>query len=385
MAAVTKRGGAWQIRIKHKLLPKPYFRTFDTDVEARAHAKTIEDLLDRGIVVPDLLETEKPGLGPRLEAVIDEYKRLAHPSKTDVPILDLLVKEVGKARTGEVTTIWVDAWLRRMKIDQHLAPSTVRKRVGSLSRVLDYHARKTLESGQQVPINPLKLLPAGYANANAAERSALQMTGKAVKKGQARDRRLLPEELARVRAALAGEKRPDRERSLTKDPEFALLFDLILHTGLRLFEAYRVRVDSVDIAGRFLRVDGSKGRGGVVKPRTVPIVRDLLGPLKDAVKDRAPEELLFRFWDGTEEDRPRCTNRLSHRFGGLFDYANVQDFTEHDLRHEASCRWILMKNKDGAWAFTDAQIMKIMGWTSMTMMLRYASLRGEDLAKLLDD
>lgn len=385
MAAVTNRGKVWQIRIKHKLLPKPYFRTFDTEAEARAHARSIEDLLDRGIVVPDLVEETGPGLGPKLTALIDEYKRLAHPSKTDIPVLDLLAKEVGKTRFGEVTTLWVDAWLRSMKIDQHLAPSTVRKRVGSLSRVLDYQTRKTLEAGQQVPINPLKLLPAGYANANAAERSALQSAGKDVKKDQARDRRLLPDELKRIRAALAGEKRADRERALTKDPEFALLFELILNTGLRLFEAYRIRVESVDIAGRFLRVDGSKGRGGVVKPRTVPIVRDLVQPLKGAVEGRRPEELLFRFWDGTEEDRPRCTNRLSHRFGGLFAYASVPDFTEHDLRHEATCRWILMKNKDGGWAFTDAQIMKIMGWTSMTMMLRYASLRGEDLAKLLGD
>ena len=385
MAAITQRGKVWQIRIKHRLLPKAYFRTFDTEAEARAHARTVEDLLDRGIVVPDLVEPEKPGLGPRLAALIDEYKRTAHPSRTDVPVLDLLAKEIGKARVGEVTTLWTDAWLRRMKVEQHLAPSTVRKRVGSLSRVLDFQIRKTQESGQPTAVNPLKLLPAGYSCTNAEERAALQMAGKEVKKDQARDRRLLPEELARIRAALAGEKRPDRERALTKDPEFWLFFELILNTGLRLFEAYRMRAGGVDIAGRFLRVDGSKGRGGVVKPRTVPIVRELVEPLNEAIKDRQPEELLFRFWDGTEEDRPRCTNRLSHRFGSLFAYANVPDFTEHDLRHEATCRWILMKNKDGAWAFTDAQIMKIMGWTSMTMMLRYASLRGEDLARLLDD
>jgi integrase len=316
-----------------------------------------------------------------LAALIDEYKRLAHPSKTDVPVLDLLAKEVGKSRFGEVTTVWVDAWLRSMKIDQHLAPSTVRKRVGSLSRVIDFQLRKSQASGQPTPVNPLKLLPAGYSNTNAAERATLQAAGKEVKKDQARDRRLSTDELERIRAALAGEKRTDRERALTRDPEFSLLFELILNSGLRLFEAYRLRVESVDIAGRFLRVDGSKGRGGAVKPRTVPIVRDLVQPLKDAVEGRRPAELLFRFWDGSEEDRPRCTNRLSHRFGGLFAYANIQDFTEHDLRHEATCRWILMKNKDGAWAFTDAQIMKIMGWTSVTMMLRYASLRGEDLAR----
>jgi len=96
MAAITQRGKVWQIRIKHRLLPKAYFRTFDTEEEARAHARTIEDLLDRGIVVPDLAEEEKPGLGPRLAALIDTYKRQAHPAKTDIPTLDLLEKEVGK-------------------------------------------------------------------------------------------------------------------------------------------------------------------------------------------------------------------------------------------------------------------------------------------------
>ena len=40
-------------------------------------------------------------------------------------------------------------------------------------------------------------------------------------------------------------KRADRERALQHDPAFALLFDLIVDTGLRLFEAYRLRVASV--------------------------------------------------------------------------------------------------------------------------------------------
>ncbi len=60
--------------------------------------------------------------------------------------------------------------------------------------------------------------------------------------------------------------------------------------------------------------------------------------------------------------------------------AGVPDFHEQDLRHEATCRWISFETKDGHWAFTETEIAKIMEWSSMAMMLRYLSLRGEDLA-----
>ncbi|MCG9015218.1 hypothetical protein, partial [Laribacter hongkongensis] len=61
----------------------------------------------------------------------------------------------------------------------------------------------------------------------------------------------------------------------------------------------------------------------------------------------------------------------------------VIDFTEHDLRHEATCRWFSMRDARGAWVFSDIEICRIMGWTDTRMALRYASLRGEDLSSRL--
>lgn len=57
-----------------------------------------------------------------------------------------------------------------------------------------------------------------------------------------RDRRLSPEEEAAIRLSLSGTKRPDRERALDRDDHFTALFDVILGTGMRLREAYRLRV-----------------------------------------------------------------------------------------------------------------------------------------------
>ena len=96
--------------------------------------------------------------------------------------------------------------------------------------------------------------------------------------------------------------------------------------------------------------------------------------------------LLPGLWDG--DDTPaalkRTTARLSARFTSAFAYAQVLDLTEHDLRHEATCRWVEMRRgAGGGWTFSDIAVCRIMGWTDPRMMLRYASLRGEDLAARL--
>ena len=91
---------------------------------------------------------------------------------------------------------------------------------------------------------------------------------------------------------------------------------------------------------------------------------------------------MFDFWNGTEEDLTATTNRLSKRFKSLFEYAELDNYVEHDLRHEACCRWVMLKGDKG-WLFNELEICKILGWSNTKMMLRYASLRGEDLADRL--
>lgn len=92
---------------------------------------------------------------------------------------------------------------------------------------------------------------------------------------------------------------------------------------------------------------------------------------------------MFPFWDGTKGHLRRAGAKLSFRFRTLFDYAGVEQLTEHDLRHEACCRWVELRSADGRWVFSDVEVCRIMGWSSMSMMLRYSSLRGEDLANRL--
>lgn len=78
-----------------------------------------------------------------------------------------------------------------------------------------------------------------------------------------------------------------------------MLFRLILATGLRLQEAYTLRVEQVDFARGLIAVDGSKGHRGVIKPRSVPNSASLAAQLRDWCQGKSG--LAFPFWDGTPE------------------------------------------------------------------------------------
>lgn len=379
--SVQKRGERHQLRVTHPLLPRPFIHTFELEVEARNYGEQLSALLKRGVVPAELLAKGARVADPLLIEVIRGYEKAAPITDSDTALLRHMMDELASVRLSSMTYSWVDGYVLKLKA-RRLAPGSIRKRVGVLGRVLDWHTRATTKPGQAPLANVMRLLPAGYSVYSRLEADALQRAEKRVPRDVERDRRLAPGEEARILAALAGEKRQDRERALPADPPFALLFTLIINTGLRLREAYTLRVDQVDLARALIHVEGTKGHRGQVKLRTVPMTPALQAELKRHLRGRVG--LLFPYWDGTPDGLKKTTAKLSARFAVLFDYAGVADLTEHDLRHEATCRWVQMRAKrGGGWAFSDVEVCRIMGWTSTRMMLRYASLRGEDLAARL--
>lgn len=386
MASIQKRGDKWQVRVKHKLLPRPVFFTFDKESEADGYKIFIETALDKGIVPLDLLEADGGGrqaASPRLGTLIVEYKLSSPgPAPSDLPVLDLVVEDVSSAlRMSDISAVWADAWVSRMKLEDNLAPGTIRKRVESLARVVDFYIRKITDREKPLPANPLRLMPRGYSAYTKAEEEVLNKDGRGAKRDQARTRRFAPGEEDRALASLDGWKNPNRERALKPDPELKMAFKLIVNTGLRLKEMFWAECSHYDAAKGVFHVKGTKGHRGLIKPRVLPIVPALRDELAQRCKERmeAGKVLLFDFWDG-EELLKKASNRLSGRFKTLFKYSGIEDFTEHDLRHEATCRWVQMKDRNGRWMWTELEIAKIMGWSKLDMMMRYASLRAEDFA-----
>jgi integrase len=379
--SVQARGTRFQLRVIHRLLPRPFFHTFDSQAEADTYAAQLLALLQRGIVPAEMLASgPKRAVDPLLAEAIRAYSLAAPITDSDSALLGHMLEELVGVRVSGVTFAWAQAYVLKLK-SRKLAPSSIRKRVGALARVLDWHLLSTTPAGTVPLANVLRMLPTGYSAYSRGEVRELGLPVDQAPRDVQRDRRLTPDEQARIEAALAGVKRPDRERPMPADPDLALLFELILMTGLRLREAYRLRVDQIDLQRGFINVEGSKGHRGAVKRRTVPLRPALATLLRERIRGRVG--LLFPYWDGTPEGLTKTTAKLSARFAVLFDYAKVPAITEHDLRHEATCRWVELRGKDGRWIFSELEVCRIMAWTSAGMMLRYASLRGEDLAARL--
>lgn len=380
---IRARATSYELRVKHKLLPRPFYATFPTHAAAQTYADQLEAMLAAG-VLPAELQTAAPAApDPPLMQIVRAYIAQApHLTSSDDALLASMLTELADTRLSAISYRWAADYVRGLK-RRTLAPGTIRKRVGVLARVLDWHLASSAAAGVTVPGNPLRLLPTGYSQYTQAEREALALQGDRAPTDVQRDRRLHPAEETAIRAALAGAKRPDRERPWAPggDPALELLFDVVLWTGLRLREAYRLRADQVDVQRWVLRVEGSKGARGLPRPRVVPVPLPLREPLRAWCAGRVG--LLWPYWDGTPEGLQPATARLSARFRSLFAYAGAKDLTEHDLRHEATCRWFELRDPAGRWLFADVEVARIMGWTNLAMALRYASLRGEDLAARL--
>lgn len=371
---VRPKGNRFELRVRHKLLPRDFYGSFDTEAEARDYGARLEALLAQGIVVADLFPDDGPN--PRLGLLIRDYLAGSAIPASRRAILGLLGAELRDVRLSAVTYRWVEAWVAGMKRDRRMAPGTIRKRVSALAIALDAHHRAL----EKAWANPLRLLPRGYATYSQDDEQVLAEQGATVRVDVHRDRRLDADEESRILSALAGEKRPDRERplDLPDGPALTMLFDLILDTGMRLREAYTLRVDQIDLERSTINVNGSKAKVGSKKPRQVPIKPALRAKLAAWCDGRVG--LLFPWWDGSPDELARVTSRLSRAFARLFDYAGCPDLTEHDLRHEACCRWVTLRNSRGGWMFSDLEVCRILGWSDPRMMLRYASLRGTDLA-----
>lgn len=388
MAMIRQRGSKYELRVRHRLLPKTFYATFDSELAARNYGEQLEALLSQGMLPLELAAPRMQSLSSAtLAKLIRDYRLAAPVSALDAELLDLLLLQIGSQRIHDVLTYkWAEQWIRTLKIERNLAPGTIRKRVGALARLLDWHLKREVEESGHRMANPLRLLPKNYSTYNDHEQHLVaRVPGKVVKEDIERERRLLADEEVRIVASLRGEKHPDRERPLALPDGDALLdlYFLLVNTGLRLREAYILRVRDVHLETRTLHIRRSKT--GVA--RDVPIIPEIHHMLQRRMSfaRHGPDSPLFPWWSASSDRKElkRITALLSGALARAFAYAKCEDLTVHDLRHEATCRWILMRDLRGGWLFRSEEVMRITGHKDPRMFMRYVSLRGSDLAERL--
>lgn len=368
--------GSVEMRVIHRTLLKPFYSTHDNEAAAERYWLALKPVLDRGEVPADLQAPTPAGRQTPASVMLSQYLRNVKLAPSDQPLVAWLRDHLSVTAEG-ITVRWTDAWIADMKGRQHLAPGSIRKRVESLARALDWWHRQRQEQGQPLPSNPLRTLPRGYSTYKDGEAPA----GREARVDARRDRRLGEGEPERIEATILGAKRPDRQRSLDMPErgEMLLLWRLIVNTALRLREAYRLRRRDLRFDLRTIHVSRSK----TGPARDVPMTREVHDLLAATGLPSDPSALIFPFWDGSAESLASTSSRLSMRFASIFRYAGCDGLTEHDLRHEATCRWMLMRDPSGRWLFRPEEVRRITGHKSVQQFERYLSLRGSDLAERL--
>ena len=237
--------------------------------------------------------------------------------------------------------------------------------------------------------NPVKLLPQGRSAYGESEAKLVVANGGKVKVNVSRDLRLLPGEHEKIMLVLSGYERPDCPRGLKLQGGNALLtmYLLIVNSGIRLQEAFTLRRQQVDLDSKLVRVQTSTQWRGKVVYRDVPMRAEVYTALVGylATRPMLPNAWFFPFLDEPGgKSLHTVSSRLSARFRIAFEYIGIMGLHEHDLRHEATCRWLELKDARGNWMLRLEQLNRIMGWKPDSgMSQRYASFKGEDLAARL--
>lgn len=373
MSTKRKRGSTWHYTVRRSgVLPRPLYISFRDEAEGDEYVRRVEALLDRGIVPHEFAEVRAPSalLAPRIEDYLDTQ----HVAPDDAGLLTLVQRGLPqKMPLASLTYRWADQWVTSMKREQNLAPSTIRKRVGALARCLDWMTR----SGD-MPFNPLRSLPRGYASYTDADAEAVATIDAGAAKGDTeRDRRLEDGEEPAIRRILSGAKPEGRQRPLDLREREALvaLFDTALETAMRLREMYTLHVYQVDLDRRTIFLDKTKNGD----KRQVPISSTLMLVLAPYLQDRGRNEQVFPWWRGTFNRQPlrQITSQLSRQWSRIFSAAKCLDLHFHDLRHEATSR-IYERT-----TLSDVEIASITGHKDLRQLKRYANLRGSKLAERL--
>lgn len=383
-----KPSGKWEIALRHPSLPggRKAF-TFDTEDEAKAYDQQWTLMKQADLQPPaELLEPPGPRHAVRLNRVLGEWEESGFAAPSQLLTLRTVAREVGFIKLAEADYRWLKGYIGDLKVKQNLSPDSIKHRVQALGRAIDEYLRGHPDLQHA---NPVKLLPKGYATYSEQDARLVTAAGGAPKDSRPRDRRLLPGEHEKIVQVLSGFSWPDRQRGLALKGGNALLtlYLLILYTGVRLKEAYTLKRNQIDMDGKVIRVQSSKLARGKVAFRDVPMRPEVHSALETylATRPMLPQAWLFPFIDEEGVKGLKTVScRLSLRFTTAFAYMGIEGLHEHDLRHEATCRWLELRDANGNWLFRLEELNRIMGWAEGSgMAQRYASFRAEDLARRL--
>jgi len=344
MATFRQRdSGYWQAIIRRKGQPDQS-KTFRLRDDAERWARSVETEMDKGAFVSGATaeKTTFADLAKDFEKDFAPHHYRGKAWKFKLAALRARLDSYGLvAITPPVVAKYRDDRLRdsdlRYKKDltkaPRVSPATVKSEIDLLSKILDV-AQK--EFGIALPAgNPV-------------------LGVRKPKTSKARDRRLNAEEWSRL----------IEECQKSQNPWLSPALTLAVETAMRQGELLSLEWQNIDKKRRLaLLLDPDKIK--TEEPRAVPLSSAALAALENLPKSIT--------------GRVIATDRMTlyKAFGRACERAGIENYTWHDLRHEALSR--LAERGD----FSVLELAAVSGHKTLQMLKRYTHLQAENLAKKL--
>lgn len=261
--------------------------------------------------------------------------------KVELSILNVLIDNFGKQRLIDITPEAVETFKRDRKSEITIrgdvrSKSTVNRDVAVLSAV--FNLAKDYGEIKNNPVSNIKY----YTNLNS------------------RDRILSEEEEAIL------------FESIKDDVKFSRQVELLLYTGMRRGELFKLEWRDIDLVEGFINIRKETTKTG--KSRTIPMlsnVQKIIEELSNENKNFLDGEKIFcgHSWQSTA---------FSSKFSKICIDLGFKDLTVHSLRHTFSTR----ADKYGVGAFAQKSLL---GHAKLSMTDRYTHISRETLKSSLEN
>lgn len=335
--------GKWKARVRKFGVPEQS-KTFKRKTDAEAWARQIESQIERG-VWRDTSEADRTSL----RAALDRYEREVTPKKrggqdTEKSNLRLLRGEriaalaIGRLASSDLARLR-DHWTR-----EGLKPSTIRRRMVTLSHVFTIASKEWGMTSLVNPVRNVRLAP----------------------ENNARDRRVSERE---IEAICASSGRSSALGSFVR---------LAVETAARRSELTNLCWHDVHLIDRTIHLEKTKSG----KPRDVPlspVAIEILRKLRKRGTRGEDKVLSWARGDSATQAFNRARDRARKTYlakcetsGKAPDTSFLENLHLHDLRHEATSRLASL--------FAIHELTKITGHSDTKMLLRYYHPLATDLA-----
>lgn len=343
MATITKtKYGKWRALVRIKGWPSTS-KNFRVKRDAEDWARATEDEMVRGLYLP---RTQSEKL--TLHKAIDRYLAEVTPTKaagTQTP-------EYYRAK--QVQTVLGKYSLAALNTDT----------------ICDYRDKR-LKDGKSNNTVRLELAFLGHLYTVVIQEWRIGISSNPVynvrkpSAGKGRNRRLIGDEEERLLNACD-------EHS---NPVLGWIVRVALYTAMRSGEILSLTESNVDLERKLVTIHDTKNKDS----RTIPLSNKAFSVFKDALANPIkPDDTDLLFYGERGRDGVRRGYAANRAWTKALKKAEISDLRLHDLRHEATSRFVEA-------GLSDQQVASITGHKSMQMLMRYTHLRSEDLVSLISD